>query len=420
MRPLRFACLLVIFISTMVLAQVDSCPAGTSPPGFTDGKPLSIPFAAICILKTPAKGQCPVGFLAGESCYAELTKCPDGYTLGRTLVWTKGGLSFSTFKMCYTPDEATLHQRAERVAEEVEKGHPSTPEGQRLQLIEVALEKDEKIACADSTMLNCRREFLKSIKSKPVVLSPSGKRGLIVELSLPGFCGSGGCRIYVLRRESEGGYGKVFEEVGSLGQFIMTRTVTNGFYDLTEETERHSETSSANTPWTYVWTGSKYVVKSTPEQEAAEEKLREQEQERKAARAKVDPRAIEKEKARAAFQALGLHKGQSQTEVKKILVGLGFRNPFMYADNPVWGCNGRWNNGRFITQCLCERKDKDMILSIFEIGQRVRDSDTGGIVEVRTDKLIMAQYTLYVGGPEGANQVTYNFGFPPDEEFPRP
>jgi len=112
------------------------------------------------------------------------------------------------------------------------------------------LKEDEVEFCQDTQDPNCRTAFLKSIHYRPVILSPSGQKGVIVELSAQGYCGSGGCAIYVLN-ETGSGYVKVLEELGSLDGFQVATSTNNGYYDLI----RVGKLTASS----YRWTGAEYV-----------------------------------------------------------------------------------------------------------------------------------------------------------------
>jgi DnaJ-domain-containing protein 1 len=121
-------------------------------------------------------------------------------------------------------------------------------------IIAVALKEDETQLCQDNLTAECHALFLRSIHYRSVTLTPSGQSGLIVELSAPAFCGSGGCSIYVLRKTSSG-YATVLEELGSLDGLQVATAMNNGYYDLT----RRGKISASR----YIWTGSKYVSSAT-------------------------------------------------------------------------------------------------------------------------------------------------------------
>jgi len=116
------------------------------------------------------------------------------------------------------------------------------------------LKEDEAQFCQDVQSAKCRAEFLRAIHYRPVTLSPSGKKGLIVELSAQGFCGSGGCAVYVLN-ETADGYTSVLEDLGSLDEFQVATSTNNGYYDVI----RHGKMTDSD----YKWSGVKYVSSST-------------------------------------------------------------------------------------------------------------------------------------------------------------
>ncbi|MGB8131223.1 MAG: restriction endonuclease [Candidatus Angelobacter sp.] len=120
--------------------------------------------------------------------------------------------------------------------------------------IAVTLKEDEARFCQENRDPECHSLFLRSIHYRSVTLAPSGQNGLIVELSAPYFCGSGGCSVYVLKKTSSG-YATVLEELGSLDGFQVITSTNNGYYDLT----RSGKISSSR----YKWTGSKYISIAT-------------------------------------------------------------------------------------------------------------------------------------------------------------
>src|ERR1700733_52190 len=110
---------------------------------------------------------------------------------------------------------------------------PATPA--LLRAIAVALDHDKKEFCQYSQSANCDKDFRQAFQFRKVTLSKSGQTGLIVEFSGPGFCGSAGCAINVLKQTGDK-VERTFEndEVGSLDSFEFATTITNGFYDLTK------------------------------------------------------------------------------------------------------------------------------------------------------------------------------------------
>jgi hypothetical protein len=129
-----------------------------------------------------------------------------------------------------------------------------------VQGIEAALKKEEGLNCAeDPGPSDCRTHFREAITVKPVVLSPSGQRGLMVEISLFTFCGSGGCSVYIFKQDGKT-YKEILSELGDIDSFVFAKTVTDGFYDVT--VNGGSIGSPLHTK--YIWNGSEYVL--TPEE----------------------------------------------------------------------------------------------------------------------------------------------------------
>lgn len=99
-------------------------------------------------------------------------------------------------------------------------------------------------------MVSCRSQFLSGLKLTTVRLSPSGVRGVVVDLNSPSFCGSGGCSFVVLMRSGVE-YRKVFE---GLGGFEVDKTTTKGFYDIEEVSQQLQMKAKTRA----VWAGSEY------------------------------------------------------------------------------------------------------------------------------------------------------------------
>jgi hypothetical protein len=133
---------------------------------------------------------------------------------------------------------------------------PSTNREQIKELIATVFTKDERAFCEYVQGADCHTAFLRTIQFRPIDLSPKGQSGMVVEMAAPGFCGSGGRGIAVLRRTSSG-YEKVLDELGSLDDFRATDSLNYGYYDLIR--------NGKSTVSRYHWTGTRYVVQSTQE-----------------------------------------------------------------------------------------------------------------------------------------------------------
>lgn len=123
--------------------------------------------------------------------------------------------------------------------------------------IEAVLKAEEDMFCSDIQAQDCGEQFKRGIKYRSAQLSPGGKSGLFVELHLKGFCGSGGCSLYVLRSE-DNGYKIVLQSVGTLEDLKLLKTTTKGYFDLRQRGFYNDQQRNRE----YVWTGSSYKLKT--------------------------------------------------------------------------------------------------------------------------------------------------------------
>jgi hypothetical protein len=153
--------------------------------------------------------------------------------------------------------EAQAIPSAEGVAGPAENDSPPASNVQRdvTQAIAVTLKEEQTRFCQDSRDPECSTVFLRGIHYRSVTLTPSGQNGLIVEMSAPGYCGSGGCAIYVLKQTGSKYVPVLEEELGGLDGFQVMTSTNNGYYDLIR--------IGKLTASTYKWTGSLYVASST-------------------------------------------------------------------------------------------------------------------------------------------------------------
>lgn len=96
---------------------------------------------------------------------------------------------------------------------------------------------------------------------------------------------------------------------------------------------------------------------------------------------------------RSVALSLGLHSEQSQAQVKTILAAHGYRRlqdePGQYGP---WNCSsGGWKGGQWTTSCISQKGDVTLRL-YFELGRMHRDADTGALQQVRTDRLLFANF----------------------------
>jgi hypothetical protein len=178
----------------------------------------------------------------------------------------------NAFKSTARPPEVTASV-AEQSANDAPSAAPATPsikadEAETLTLIVAALRRDsppgarvsvdnEKEFCDFNKIAenNCDTAFRKTIKYVRVKLNPKGQEGAVVEIQGPGFCGSGGCSGFLLRRTTDG-----YEDEGnaSIGALEVSGATTNGYYDLIFHGEKRYNAPDI----VYKWDGSKYIVVS--------------------------------------------------------------------------------------------------------------------------------------------------------------
>jgi hypothetical protein len=102
---------------------------------------------------------------------------------------------------------------------------------------------------------------------------------------------------------------------------------------------------------------------------------------------------------RSVALSLGLHSGQSQSQVKAILAAHGFHSRVVpdqlqgkVTKIGPWNCaSDGWKNGKWTTGCVSQKGTVEVSL-IFELGRLYRNADTAQLQQVRTDNLIFAQF----------------------------
>jgi hypothetical protein len=232
----------------------------------------------------------------------------------------------------------------------------------------------------------CDEEFRKAIKYKPVILTASGQKGVIVSVSseflMGGFCGAGGhCPLHILQ-ETADGYRIVLDEIGTTQSIIVTKQLTRGFYNIVI----HGGTPATPMNTVYSWNGSHYA-----NSELAAEKV-----EHSLAQTVEQDKPLIK-----SALALGLHSGETQARVKAMLAEHGYHaaDPsFTYdARLPgIWFCfSAGWQGGEWDTGCVARKGDISVQL-FFELGKLYRNPDTAELYQVKTDRLVRADFKVEV------------------------
>jgi hypothetical protein len=116
-------------------------------------------------------------------------------------------------------------------------------------------------------------------------------------------------------------------------------------------------------------------------------------------RAREAEEATRERKWKMQFKALGLRKGQSQAEVKSILLAHGFKsvispeNARRLGEPPApWHCEGRSADDNIEALCASKDQDSNDLIVTFIMFRRYRDPDTGRAHQVRIDRLIDVFY----------------------------
>jgi hypothetical protein len=225
--------------------------------------------------------------------------------------------------------------------------------------------------------------------------------GVIVEIDATSLCGSGGCRLLILKQTGKE-YRKVWEGQGGMGEVSLEKTTTNGVYDIRDLQHAHNQTNLQK----FVWTGSRYVTEGQQQAERLKETATKDQ-----ARVSVQPSRqklniqylpthapMERGNFEAAFAKLGLHIGQSQAAVKSTLRHDGFKVP--------WECVGEWSDdgSEWLSNCFAHRGSDEAVVG-FSVRRRVRhvnpDTQVSTVVTQNTDKLRFIKYTDGVSGQWG-------------------
>jgi hypothetical protein len=101
----------------------------------------------------------------------------------------------------------------------------------------------------------CRKEFVLNLRWRELSITPSGDRAVLVENDNTGYCGSGGCQLYLFVHRTDKDFAQVLGSQGGLGVLERVRTldeVTKGHFDICVTW------SSANGHSVYQWDGSEY------------------------------------------------------------------------------------------------------------------------------------------------------------------
>jgi hypothetical protein len=101
----------------------------------------------------------------------------------------------------------------------------------------------------------CDKEFTANLLCRELSITPSGQSAILVENHNLGFCGAGGCALYLFVRQNGTSFTQVLGSDGGLGtlkRVTVLKKITNGHYDIRviwNDGKTHS---------VYQWDGSQY------------------------------------------------------------------------------------------------------------------------------------------------------------------
>ena len=133
-------------------------------------------------------------------------------------------------------------------------GSKGLPEG-----VLKALASDAKEYCedqfAEGFRKGCSKKFEAHLRWRELSITPSGEFAVLVENNNTGYCGSGGCALYLFVQGKNGRFIQVLGSQGGLGaleRVTVLTTITNGHFDIRvtwSVPKGHS---------VYKWDGSRY------------------------------------------------------------------------------------------------------------------------------------------------------------------
>jgi len=133
-------------------------------------------------------------------------------------------------------------------------GGRNLPEGVLKQLASVAREYCEE-QFEDGFRHGCRKKFVANLRWRELSITPSGGSAILVENDNTGYCGSGGCALYLFVRRADKEFTQVLGSQGGLGMLDKVEVldaITKGHFDIRVTwiaPEGHS---------VYQWNGSDY------------------------------------------------------------------------------------------------------------------------------------------------------------------
>src|ERR1700730_11973324 len=101
----------------------------------------------------------------------------------------------------------------------------------------------------------CETKFAAHLRCRELSITPSGESAILVENDNTGYCGSGGCALYLFVRRTDKEVTQVLGSQGGLGRLeriSVMKKITKGHYDI------QVAWSGRKTRKVYQWDGSQY------------------------------------------------------------------------------------------------------------------------------------------------------------------
>lgn len=130
-------------------------------------------------------------------------------------------------------------------------GGRNLPEGVLKRLAGEAKEYCEE-QFAEGSRQGCRKKFIAGLRWHELPIAPSAETAILVENDNTGYCGSGGCPLYLFVQRTDKKFTQVLDGLGTLERVTVLEKTTKGHFDI-QVTWSDSETHSI-----YRWDGSQY------------------------------------------------------------------------------------------------------------------------------------------------------------------
>jgi hypothetical protein len=133
-------------------------------------------------------------------------------------------------------------------------GGRNLPEGVLKQFAGVAKEYCEE-QFEEGFREGCRKKFVANLRWRELSITPSGESAILVENANTGYCGSGGCALYLVVPQNGTKFTQVLDSHGGMGtveRVTVLKKTTKGHYDI------QVMWSDGKSRSIYQWDGSQY------------------------------------------------------------------------------------------------------------------------------------------------------------------